>query len=227
MRFSPLPVIRRYLRRKLGTEVFSGPYRGMKWQELNGITCFETKLLGIYEKELYPILENLSCLNIQSLTILGSAEGYHAIGLAKILQLKPVCFESDPVASTNLKQLAKLNNVSIEPKGTFNASTEWLPATGLILIDIEGSENDILTPDRLSQWKQHYILVEVHAQTIKETLQERTKSLFTSQFIACQERTIYDYPFVIPLKTVLKRWWRVPVQEWRSDSIGWLWLTPK
>jgi hypothetical protein len=226
MLFSPLPYIRRYLRKKLGETVYDGIYQGMKWKELTATDCYETKLMGIYEKELYPVIECITQKPLHSLCIIGTAEGYHALGLARLTGLSPCCFERDEKCNENLHLLSSLNEVPIKENGQFTSKTTLELAPGLILMDIEGEEINVLTKDRLSAWKDHHVIVEVHASSIKEKIKERSKTDFKTDFVPVQRRTVDDYPLTIPFKWLLRRWWHVPVQEWRSDSIGWLILWP-
>lgn len=226
MQFSPLPSIRRYLRNKLDELVASGPYKGMKFPENNGIDCYECKLMGIYEKELHPVIENLTQKKLHSLTIIGAAEGYHATGLARSTSLIPTCFESDRIRSKNLMEMGNFNEIEVDIRGSFGKDTIWNAKPGLIFIDIEGNEMGVLTEERLEMWQKHYLIVEVHSEEILQSLKERSHGLFKIEWIKCKKRTIHDYPFSIPLKHALRRWWNVPVQEWRSDSLGWLVLSP-
>lgn len=227
MLLSPLPHIRKYLRKKLRNQVYAGVYEGMLWQEVSTIDCFESKLMGIYEKELYPTIEKILDTSPKSITVIGVAEGYHAIGLALNSGLIPLCYERDKHAQSSLQKLARLNNVGIDLQGSFDSETTLNQPPGLIIMDIEGAEKDVLNSNRLSSWKTQHIIVEVHSQKILNALIDRSKEWFASDFISTRKRTVADYPFRIPYKLLLKRWWNVPVQEWRSNSLGWLVLTPK
>jgi hypothetical protein len=226
MFLSPLFHIRKYLRKKLEGKVYAGPYQGMTFPQAPGIDCYEAKLLGIYERELFHIITKLHHMDLQSLTVIGAAEGYHAIGLARLTGLTPLCFEEKDAAAQNLTQLAHENQVNFSLNKRFTTNTQIDQLPGLIFMDIEGAEDHILSKQRMTKWKQHHLMVEIHGSDILESLIQRSQGLFDPLWIECKPRTVDDYPFSIPLKNFLKRWWNVPVQEWRSDSIGWLILTP-
>lgn len=227
MIFSPLPHIRKYLRNRLQDTVSDGPYRGLVLCERPSVDCYEAKLMGTYEKELHPIMELLLQKQLQSLTVIGAAEGYHAIGMGRRTSLAPVCFEQDEKARQNLKEIAEINQVPVEIHDRFTSQTDYQPSPGLIIIDIEGQEQELLHENQFAAWRQHHFIIEIHGDEIKTTIEQASASLFKTRWVPTKKRTIRDYPFDIPLKYLLRRWWNVPVQEWRSDSIGWLLLTPK
>lgn len=216
-----------YLRKKLQGQVYAGLYRGLKLPEHPNIACYEAKLLGCYEKELAMVITQFTHQKLNSLTIIGSAEGFHALGLSMLTGLVPSCYESDAELTKQLSHNAETNSLKIETYPSFEANTFLDRPPGLVLMDIEGDETSILTEERLNDWKSHHLIIEIHGEEKLDTIIKRSEKIFQIKFIPCQKRTTKDYPFPIPLRHLLSRWWKVPVQEWRSDSIGWLILSPQ
>jgi hypothetical protein len=94
-------------------------------------------------------------------------------------------------------------------------------------MDIEGAEKQILTPERFMAWKEAVIVVEMHSEPIRGLLIERGKYTHHATFIPIVARTMRDYPFTPPFSWILHRWWWACLQEWRSDSIGWVIFEPR
>ena len=63
--------------------VRNGPFRGMRYPERASVgSALVPKLLGSYERELQPVLEDILAREHSEIVDIGCAEGYYAVGLA-------------------------------------------------------------------------------------------------------------------------------------------------
>jgi hypothetical protein len=86
--YAPYNRLVRHIAGGLDWNVESGPFAGMKYLPgfCEGIL---PKLLGSYEQELWPALHSIASLPIQAVINIGCAEGYYAVGLARLLPAPP------------------------------------------------------------------------------------------------------------------------------------------
>src|SRR5262249_14226318 len=137
-------------------------------------SAYLPKLLGTYERELVPIIEQ-ACRCRPSLIIdIGAAEGYYAVGLARRNpQAMVVAFERDPVARVALERTCLLNGVQGRIEICGKCGTEELGAIlnraanehsskVFVMCDIEGDEKLLLHPLAISGLRRVNLLVETH-----------------------------------------------------------------
>lgn len=146
--------------------VLSGPFQGMRYLNLIIGGSITPKWLGSYEAELHPILNSLDLSRYTTLINIGSAEGYYAVGLARLQPQLPVyAFDVNPYARRSLKQIAAVNNLrSIVQGGYCTASQlqEFTQQCALVICDIEGYESELLDPAQIGNLRNADILVEIH-----------------------------------------------------------------
>ena len=64
-------------------EVLNGPFKGMKYPEFLSLgSTLIPKLIGSYEAELHPIIDEIIACGYEEIWDVGCAEGYYAVGLA-------------------------------------------------------------------------------------------------------------------------------------------------
>ncbi len=225
--FSPARLVHAYLRKVTDKRIFSGPFKGLYYVRQSVGSVYFPKILGIYEKELHGIFESNKKENFEKIIVIGAGEGYYAVGLAKKWKRPVMAFEEDNDGRQLITRLSLINRVTVFVKGKFEADLDTKSGKDFIIMDVEGAEKELLSPERFLAWRSSVILVEVHSEPIRGLLQERSKYTHHSSFIPVAERTMADYPFQPPFKRLLRRWWSASIQEWRSDSIGWLIFEPK
>lgn len=225
MRLSPVVLVQAYLRKVTQRRIFSGPFAGLFFTQKSVGSSYFPKLLGIYEKELHAVFEG-DRPDFEKVIVIGAAEGYYAVGLAKKWKIPVIAFEASKEGRELLTRLALINRTNIFVQGKFTPSHDTRSVRDFILIDIEGEEKEVLTPERFLIWHTSTIIVEVHSDAIKGLLWERSKNTHEVNFIPVAKRTMKDYPFKPPFPLLLRRWWWASIQEWRSDSIGWLIFKP-
>ena len=150
----------------LDWNVESGPFAGMKYLPgfCEGIL---PKLLGSYEQELWPALHSIASLPIQAVINIGCAEGYYAVGLARLLPNATIyAFDCLPTARDATRRAAEVNHVTarIRIAGACDSATlATLPLEGaLVVIDCEGAEFEILDPSVAPGLAASWLLVELH-----------------------------------------------------------------
>jgi hypothetical protein len=124
-----------------GLTVSGGPFAGLRYPGL-GPQSLAPKLLGAYERELHGAVEDAIRARPGTIVNVGAAEGYYAVGLARRCPgAKVVAYEADAEQRALLAEMAAVNSVAVEIKGT--ASREDL-AADLVVMDCEGCERALL-----------------------------------------------------------------------------------
>ncbi len=84
----------KYILSHYGSIVLDGPFRGLNYLVENN-TVPTHKLLGTYEKELWPIIEEIIARDYRTIIDIGAAEGYYVVGLAQRMpEARVVAFEA-------------------------------------------------------------------------------------------------------------------------------------
>lgn len=153
----------------LGSElqVRQGPFAGMVYP---GFVSFNSarlpKLFGTYESELYPDLERLLTQAPEIVIDIGAADGYYAVGIAKRLPQTPVrCFDLNPEALAFCQQMAVKNqvqNLSIETLFHPEYFTELSGKKALLIVDIDGGEKPLFTPEAVANLNESSLIIETH-----------------------------------------------------------------
>jgi hypothetical protein len=225
-RFSPVHLCHQYILRGTRRRVFQGPFEGMLYVRKSVGSSYWPKLLGTYEHELHPVWARLVERPFRKAVVIGAGEGYYAVGLALKWKLNVTAYEPDEDARNLMTNLGLINRCTVQIKGAFTSKSPSALNYGLVVVDIEGAELHLLDARRFQEWKSCVIIAEVHSPAIKAMLLERSKATHQSEFVPVEPRTMNDYPFQPPFAWLLRRWWVTCLQEWRSESIGWLIFEP-
>ena len=150
-----------------GTTVKYGPFAGAIYPRESALSRHSIpKLLGTYEEELHDIIKILEHRKYDLVIDIGSAEGYYAVGLARLLRIKVLAFDPEPVERTFCERAARLNGVSklVDMRELFLPSDirTFRERRVLCICDCEGFEeelfNAITIPD-VAKWD---LLIELH-----------------------------------------------------------------
>jgi len=212
-----------------GLAVRSGPFAGLLLAGQSSEGCFAPKLLGTYEAELHPLLRSLPGRGYEAVINVGCAEGYYAVGLARMLPgVTLVAHDTDEEAQRLCRALAAANGVSARLRvGGLFAPADFAAYAGrraLVVCDIEGAEADLLDPEAAPALRGMDLLVETH-----DVLREGTSALLRERFAATHEITAWRVGARDPsafgelaglehLDQLLAVW------EWRLPGNDWLWL---
>jgi hypothetical protein len=151
--------------------VASGPFAGMKllpevvWGDGN----LPPMLLGCYEAELHPAITQAVARKPTAVVNIGCAEGYYAVGLARLLpQARVFAFESNQKGQEICRRAAVANQVDkrlivagtceIESLRRVLAQTE----RSLLIVDCEGAEIELLDPARVPETLRCDMIIECH-----------------------------------------------------------------
>jgi hypothetical protein len=212
--------------------VLSGPFQGMRFIQDHRPTILNC-LLGIYERELHPAIEEIRRdIRPRSVIDMGAYFGYYAIGLARMLpECRVTAYEADPAKHPNLRANLAANGVSdrVTLRGlatleTLRADIAAATAPTLVVCDIDGPEIDVMRPDAIPGLDRCWLLIETHSDAITEALRHRLGTTHQVQHIRASVPTMAEVP---------NRPWYVAFSEptqflaERRPDVGWLWARPK
>jgi hypothetical protein len=213
-----------------GLDVRDGPFAGLTIPREVAEGCFVPKLLGCYEAELHPVIDRITQRGYANIVNIGCAEGYYAVGLARLLPNSRVwAYDTDEKAREACARLAADNNVGdrITVSGTFtHKDFEAFPAGDTVVIcDIEGAETDLLDPAKAPALRGFDIQVELHNRIETPRNQgmiARFKESHEVQEIRPGARDIATYPELRDFEHIdqLLAFW-----EFRNGPNPWVFLT--
>ena len=215
-----------------GTTIPAGPFKDMIYNVPASEGGRVPRLLGIYEKTLAPVIEEIIKAAPPLIIDVGCAEGYYAIGLARRLPNSIVwARDTNETAQERAVELAKTNYVSNRVKvggKLTHADFDICRAQDTTIIcDVEGAEDALLDPDRAKGLRRANILVEVHENMIPG-LTERIAGRFAETHHIKELGRAFssdDLPDWMAglgdLDRLLALW------EWRDGPTPWLWMQRK
>lgn len=149
--------------------VLHGPFEGLRYPSLDAAgSSLYPKLVGSYELEIQPIIEDICLHSYDTVINIGCGEGYYAVGLALRLKSANIfAFDTDQEAQRMTYRMAELNSVSdrVSIGSMFTSSDfEKFVKTGhtLIFCDCEGYEIELFTRRAMTYLRFTTLLVEVH-----------------------------------------------------------------
>ena len=116
-RIRPIGYLTHLVRTRTSDRVRLGPFAGMRYLDHSFGSAYLPKLLGTYERELAPAIEEMCATGPGLIVNVGAAEGYYAVGLARRNPgARVVAFESVPAGQAALLKMAKLNGLAAQIK---------------------------------------------------------------------------------------------------------------
>lgn len=218
--------------RQHGAKIMQGPFAGMEYVTAATEGALAPRLIGTYESELHPYLAKFAAQDLDCVIDVGCAEGYYAVGLARLMpQVTVHAFDIQERARRACAELAAKNGVServiigerFEPNG-FEAFKD---RRCLVLVDIEGAEDDLLRPDLSPALAGMDLIVETHDVYRRGVLQR-----LVDRFTPTHDIVRLDpQPKTLPLPDFLKGAGHLDqllaVWEFRLQATPWLVMTPK
>lgn len=193
------------------------------------------KWLGTYECELHPIVSQIfSTSKYEIIVDVGAAEGYYAVGLAKLLARSTVfTFDLDFRARQQQRRMAKLNHVNNLVIGFLCDPSELQKrlkaGSSLLICDIEGFEITLLDPVTVPALLGADILVEVHSaqgmsvSDVRDVLKERFHDSHIIETIESRQREITELRAMLPPELTEAEFLNA-VDEGRHGLQWWLWM---
>ncbi len=226
-----------WVMRETNCVVRSGPFQGMKYTSQSVGSVLIPKLLGIYERELHPVLEYAISHPFKVIVDIGAAEGYYCVGLARrIPQARVVAYEMDEAGRQQLKELALLNHVSdrlgIRGLCTLEEMNSVLDASvpTLLICDVEGAEAYLLDPLRVPALVSMHILVELHDFVLgglSDVVHSRFQATHEIERIWQEDRSPSDFPYRSFYTRCFPSYIDIAVSESRPCRMSWYWMRPK
>lgn len=218
-------------------QVVAGPFRGLRYLHQSHGSVYNAKILGTYEAELSDLLARLPQAGFRRCLDIGAAEGFYAVGLARLLGCPVTAFELDPAAHPLITALAEANDLGrlLTVRGGCDLPALQRELAGedhptLVVCDIEGYEKILLDPEQVPALRQAHLLVEVHDCFVPgtgETLRQRFEPSHQIERRECQPRTTHDFPAVRWAAAVPARWRMRLMTEGRGPGMYWYWMVPR
>jgi hypothetical protein len=214
-----------------GLGVISGPFARMQllpevsWSDGD----LAPKLLGCYESELHPAIAKAISRNPKAVINIGCAEGYYAVGMAKVLpQARVFAFESNEKGQSICRRTAAVNQVDDRVLVDGNCGIEALRRVmsqterPLLIVDCEGTELQLLDPALVPELLRCDMIIECHDfidPQITSVLQKRFASSHNIENVLEGPRDPNQFAS-LNRWTSIDRW--LAVNENRPVTMNWL-----
>jgi hypothetical protein len=219
----------------------AGLFDGMHYVNQSVCGSIIPKYLGTYEVELKPIFKELLKISFKSIIDVGAAEGYYAVGCAlKFPHAQVIAYEATEEGRLLLKEVINSNGVAdrvqicgiCTPELLLNDVKLYNNEENLLLImDVEGAEEYILSLCTATDLKNFHILIELH-DWVDEKMGDRIIDKFSathlSQLILARKRIASD--FQAPEFWILRKFLLPSLLAFsyeRPLPMRWLYLEPK
>lgn len=149
--------------------VKNGPFAGLAYPSAGATgSALLPKLLGSYEDELHAILHRAMTRDYDDIVDIGCAEGYYAIGLARMFpDARILAYDIEEGARRLCRSMAEVNGV--EERLTlggwcYRETLIMLPKDrrALIVADCEGYEKELFSAEVAPALARHDLLIELH-----------------------------------------------------------------
>lgn len=197
---------------RLNYTIQAGPFAGLVFPpeviEGNGYGYFVPKLLGAYELEIQPFIQEICRRSYSQVINIGAADGYYAVGLAQHLPNAVIlAYEYEAESRAACEQTARLNGVAdrVKMRGLCeqqelidalrNSANSAEPA--LVVCDCEGGERELLDPEAIPGLANADLLVELHdviSPGITQTIASRFARTHRMEFVHSVDRDPDAYP---------------------------------
>ena len=192
------------------------------------------KLLGCYEAELHPVIDEIVAAAPDLIVNVGAAEGFYAVGMGRLLPAAFVhAFDTEAKSQDICREAAGLNYIGSRISVTGQCTSDLLQAivprgrTPVVICDCEGYEKTLIDPRRVPALRTAMLVVECHDfldASITQTLVDRLSETHTLTGIREGARDPNTMPFLQGLDS-LDRW--LAVCEYRPTMMHWLVARPK
>jgi hypothetical protein len=215
-----------------GVTVFQGPFAGMTYLDRSTEGALIARLLGCYEAELHPHIAAIAGEGLDCVIDVGCAEGYYAVGLARLLPEVTVhAHDISGLAREACADLAAKNGVTdrVIIGGEFKPQDfeAFADRRVLVLVDAEGAELDVLRPDLSPALAGMKLIVETHdifRPGALKALVERFSPTHDIVRVDAQGKVL-EMPAW--LKTMSHLDQLLATWEWREKPTPWLVMRPK
>jgi hypothetical protein len=214
--------------------VKTGPFEGLAYLNTTVWGSITPKWLGSYEAELHSIITEIIARRYEQVIDVGCAEGYYAVGLARISAASViVAFDTDFISRAQTRRLARLNGVAhwIQVRGECRTATleTLLSKPSVLVCDIEGGEAALLNPLNVPGLMTADILVEVHEPDcggtgVQNLLEERFASSHSIRKVDATDRSSWLEQHRFHFQPVPADLLEEATNEHRMAGRVWLWM---
>ncbi len=215
-----------------GQTILHGPFAGMTYVKNATEGALAARLLGAYESELHPHIQALVDEAPDCVIDVGCAEGYYAVGLARLMPETTVhAYDIDARARTACAELAQANGVAdrvvIGERFAPDGFQAFADRRCVVMVDVEGAELDVLQPDQSPALAGMSIIVETHDHLQPGALATLTARFSTTHDIVRVDQGGKTTPLPAWLKGLGHLDHLLAVWEWRETPTPWLVMRPK
>lgn len=217
------------LDRRVGTQVISGPFKGMDYAVRASEGSRTARLLGAYEASLHPVIEAIIARAPEVIIDIGSAEGYYAVGFARRLPgARVLARDASDKAQALCRALAAVNGVEarVEVGGLFAHADFALceTARSVVICDIEGAEDALLDPVAAPGLRHADILVECHPGAAPGVTDRIAARFAATHSVTRIGRKLDDSGLPDWMEELSDLDRLIALWEWRSIPTPWLWM---
>ena len=225
-------MIAQALRTQSGGKVLGGPFAGMAYLESAAEGALAPRLIGTYEDELHPHLSAALAEDPEVILDIGCAEGYYAVGLARLAPRAEIfAHDTADAALDACRRMAEMNGVAdrVHTGGLFQPADfeRFAGRRSLVIVDIEGAEDDLLRPDLAPALAGMRLIVETH-DVYRPGVRERLLARFGPTHDITE---VWPGPKTAPLPDLLRNRSHLDqllaVWEFRAAPTPWLVMIPK
>jgi len=222
--------LNRRLIERFGSRVQSGPFRGLSLSELTRREHLGPFLLGTYEAELHPWIEQALRQQYEAVLDIGAKFGYYAVGLARHMRdTSVIAFDTDPWARRATREMAAFNetgNVSVSAYCSPRWLDRHLQPGSLVISDCEGFERELFLGARTPALNSATLIIEVHDALIHGAGAAIRQRFTRTHDISVVTETSRPVTAGVELDFLSPEDARVALREIRGPQ-EWLRLTPK
>ena len=213
--------------------VEAGPFAGMRYAPASSGSELVPKLLGTYEEELHPAIEDVIAGGYDIVVNVGCAEGFYAVGLARRMPTARVlAYDIDDGARRLCSAMAELNGVSerVDLRSEFSPADLGAVPGGsrtVVIMDCEGCEDALMDPGRVPGLRSVTVVVELHdfiSPGIADRIRARFEPTHVVELVDARRRSPSTHPATVALG---RRATRVAVDERRPPGMQWAVLRPR
>lgn len=209
-----------------GLQVMAGPFAGMAYVQSSHCGQILPKLVGSYEAPLQAWMQDIVKRRYRRILNVGCAEGYYAVGLARACpDTEVLAFDIERQARGLCRKLGgynRIDNLQIHGLCSHETFENSAGAGCLVLMDVEGAENELVDPERAPALRDSDLIVELHdfkfAKT-RERLLDRLSGTHNLELIKDEARQQGDFPSLSHLPPELRA---LAINERRPPGMEWL-----
>jgi hypothetical protein len=215
-----------------GVEVLSGPFKGLRYATYATEGAMMPRLLGAYECELHPHILRFAAEGVDCVIDVGCAEGYYAVGLARLMPDATVyAYDIQEAARDCCRINAEENGVAdrVVIQGEFSPQDfqAFAGRKTLVIVDCEGAEDDLLRPDLSPALSGMRLIVETHEghrPGVRQRLIDRFSPTHHIEVVDTGPKTVALPAWIQELGHLDQL---LAVWEFRSGPTPWLVMAPK